>query len=89
MQTKAAPTTRISGTATTRRSTPNEASYLDAVFDPVLSMTEVAEALGVSRATVYGLLVDSQFVTFRVGRQRRMRESALKAWIELQEQAGG
>lgn len=89
MQTKSAQTIRISGTATTKRATPYDSSYLDAVFDPVLSMNEVAEALGVSRATVYGLLVDSQFVTFRVGRQRRMRESALKAWIELQEQAGG
>lgn len=89
MQTKAVHATRIRSQASTRRSAPDSPSYLDAVFDPVLSMTEVAQALGVSRATVYGLLVDSEFVTFRVGRQRRMRESALKAWIELQEQAGG
>lgn len=59
----------------------------EAHFDPVLTMTEVAERLGVSRATVYAQLSDPAFVTFRIGRQRRMRDSALRAWIELQEEA--
>lgn len=59
----------------------------EAYFDPVLSMNDVAQRLGVSRATVYSLIIDPSFVTFRIGRQRRMRESSLLAWIELQEEA--
>lgn len=62
-------------------------SVNEAYFDPVLSMNDVAQRLGVSRATVYSLIIDPAFVTFRIGRQRRMRESSLLAWIELQEEA--
>jgi excisionase family DNA binding protein len=80
----------------TRRATPNPARHYrpdtrvngEPVFDPVLTMVEVAQRLGVSRATVYAQLNDPEFVTFRIGRQRRMRESVLQAWIQLQEITG-
>lgn len=67
---------------------PDSRANAEAVFDPILTMAEVAQRLGVSRATVYSQLADPEFVTFRIGRQRRMRESALRAWINLQEISG-
>jgi len=57
-------------------------------FDPLLTMPEVAALLGVSRATVYTLIgVDPTFKTFCVGRQRRMRKSALLEWLAAREAA--
>ena len=57
-------------------------------FDPLLTMVEVAAHLGVSRATVYTFIgVDPTFKTFCVGRQRRMRESALLEWVAAREAA--
>lgn len=78
------------GTVVSIRSTNHEAGqrHDEVLFDPVLTMAEVGERLGVSRATIYNLVIDPAFVTFRIGRQRRMRESALRAWIEMQELAG-
>jgi excisionase family DNA binding protein len=54
--------------------------------EAVLTIAEVAMALGVSRATLYKLMSeDPSFVTFRVRRKRMMRRSALDAWISSQE----
>lgn len=80
-----APSSRQAASNMAHRLKPDTRAKSEPVFDPVLTMAEVAQRLGVSRATVYTLLDDPEFVTFRIGRQRRMRESALLAWIAIQE----
>lgn len=82
------PPTRRAVSNRAHRHQPDKRAQSEPVFDPVLTMADVAQRLGVSRATVYTQLNDPEFVTFRIGRQRRMRESALQAWIDLQEITG-
>lgn len=69
----------------TQAAKPSELKHVDSLFDPVLTLDEVATRLGVSRATVYSQLGNRDFVTFKIGRQHRMRLSSLLRWIALQE----
>lgn len=49
-----------------------------------LSVTETAQALGVSRPTVYQLLRRSDFPAFRIGNRWLISRSGLEAWIKTQ-----
>ena len=51
------------------------------------SVTEAAEALGVSRRTMYNLLHSEGFPTLRVGGRRLISRELLAGWVR--EQAGG
>ena len=53
-----------------------------------LSVTEAAEALNVSRPTVYQLMRSADFPAFRVGRRTLISRSGLERWIEAQAQGG-
>lgn len=53
-----------------------------------LSVTEAAEALNVSRPTVYQLMRRADFPAFRVGRRTLISRSGLERWIEAQAQGG-
>lgn len=56
----------------------------------VLLRPEVAaERLSVSRATVYELLAEGRIESIKIGRSRRIPESALMAFIEAQRRAQG
>jgi excisionase family DNA binding protein len=46
-----------------------------------LSITEVCEALGVSRPTVYRLMDSGQLATFTVGRRRLIQVSELERFV--------
>lgn len=55
-----------------------------------LSVTEAAEALGISRPSVYQLIAqENGLPSFRCGRRRLIPVAALRAWIEAEAQAGG
>lgn len=47
----------------------------------VLTVPEAAEALRVSRSTVYGLIRDAALPTCRVGTKLRVPRAALEAWV--------
>lgn len=65
---------------------PHTARKRSSADSEYLTMDEVATILGISRVTVYRLIdSDPDFVTFHVGRQRRMSRAALNAWVELQQ----
>ena len=51
------------------------------------NVTEAAEALGVSRRTVYELLHREDFPTLKIGGRRLISRELLAAWVR--EQAGG
>lgn len=51
------------------------------------SVTEAAEALGVSRHTMYNLIHSEGFPTLRVGGRRLISRALLADWVR--EQAGG
>ena len=51
------------------------------------TVTEAAEALGVSRGTMYDLLHKEGFPTLKVGSRRLIRRELLAGWVR--EQAGG
>lgn len=51
------------------------------------SVTEAAEALGVSRRTMYGLLHRAGFPTLKVGGRRLISRELLAEWVRTQ--AGG
>ena len=53
-----------------------------------LSVTEAAEALNVSRPTVYQIMRRADFPAFRVGRRTLISRSGLERWIEAQAQGG-
>ena len=53
-----------------------------------LSVTEAAEALNVSRPTMYQLMRRADFPAFRVGRRTLISRSGLERWIEAQAQGG-
>lgn len=52
-----------------------------------LSVTETADALGVSRPTVYTLLHRQDFPAFRVGGRTLVSAEGLREWVAAQ--AGG
>ncbi len=51
------------------------------------NVTEAAEALGVSRRTMYNLIHSQGFPTLRVGGRRLISRELLAGWVR--EQAGG
>ncbi|WP_131787999.1 helix-turn-helix domain-containing protein [Protofrankia symbiont of Coriaria ruscifolia] len=48
----------------------------------LLTTTEAAELLGVSRTTVYELLNTEQIESVRIGRARRIPRTALVAYVD-------
>ncbi len=46
-----------------------------------LTVREVARRLAVGRTTVYELIAKRELVAIRIGRARRIPESALERWI--------
>lgn len=60
-------------------------------MDPNESLTvkQVMQVLKISRSTFYDLhKKDPSFMTFRVGRARRMRARTLLDWVEKREKRG-
>lgn len=51
----------------------------------ILTATEVAEMLGVSRETIYRLARSNQIPHFRVGTALRFSKEKVKEWIEIDE----
>jgi excisionase family DNA binding protein len=58
------------------------------VHDPLLSVEQAAEFLGVSAYTVRQWARERRIPAIRLGRYWRFRQSSLDAWIEAQERAG-
>ncbi len=50
----------------------------------VLTVDQVAERLGISRWKVHDLIRSREIVSFKIGRCRRISESAVHAYISLQ-----
>ncbi|MEV7090244.1 helix-turn-helix domain-containing protein [Streptomyces sp. NPDC093085] len=50
----------------------------------VLTVDQVAERLGISRWKVHDLIRSRELVSFKIGRCRRISESAVHAYISLQ-----
>ena len=53
-----------------------------------LSVTETAEALGVSRPTVYQLLHREDFPSFKVGTRTLINRQRLQSWVDAQTEGG-
>lgn len=49
-----------------------------------LTVKEVARRLAVGRTTVYELIAKQELVAIKIGRARRIPESALDTWIAQQ-----
>ena len=56
--------------------------------DPLLSVEQAAEYLGVSAYTVRQWARERRIPAIRLGRYWRFRQSSLDAWIQAQERAG-
>lgn len=54
--------------------------------DPVLTTDELAAYLKCARSVAYRLLWSGEIPSFKRGRSRRVRRSAVDAWIREQEQ---
>lgn len=54
-----------------------------------LSVTEAAELLGVSRPTMYQLIRQEGFPSFRIGARRLISRSGLEEWVRGQTENGG
>lgn len=50
----------------------------------VLTVDQVAEHLGISRWKVHDLIRSRELASFKIGRCRRISESAVHAYISLQ-----
>ncbi|MGW0600616.1 helix-turn-helix domain-containing protein [Streptomyces sp. NPDC002776] len=50
----------------------------------VLTVDQVAERLGISRWKVHDLIRSRELASFKIGRCRRISESAMHAYISLQ-----
>ncbi|MEU8603125.1 helix-turn-helix domain-containing protein [Streptomyces parvulus] len=50
----------------------------------VLTVDQVAERLGISRWKVHDLIRSRELASFKIGRCRRINESAVHAYIALQ-----
>jgi excisionase family DNA binding protein len=48
----------------------------------LVTFDEAAKSLGVSRATIYGLVESGELPSVRIGRARRIPVFALKAYVE-------
>ena len=55
---------------------------LGATLKLLLTPEEAAEALGVKRTFLYGLLMSGQLVSVKVGRSRRVPLIALHSYVE-------
>ncbi len=53
--------------------------------DVLLSVVEAAAVLHVSRATLFRLLKDDEFPSIKLGKSRRIRSGALRAYVRAQE----
>ncbi len=51
------------------------------VFEPLLSASQVAYILGLSRARAYNLMQTGEIRTVRIGKSRRVRQKDLDAFI--------
>lgn len=49
-----------------------------------LTVKEVARRLAVGRTTVYELIARGDLIAIRIGRARRISESALERWVTQQ-----
>ncbi len=58
-------------------------------MSPLLTIDEAAEALNVSRRTVYGLVHDGKLATVTIGRSRRVRQASVERFIERNERYAG
>jgi excisionase family DNA binding protein len=56
--------------------------------DPLLSVEQAAEFLGVSPYTVRQWASERRIPAIRLGRYWRFRQSSLDAWIQAQERTG-
>lgn len=54
------------------------------MVETFLTVKEVARRLAVGRTTVYELIAKGDLVAIRIGRARRIPESALERWIAQQ-----
>lgn len=57
-------------------------------YKAALSITECAEALGVSRPTVYELVRRADFPAFKLGRRTLISRSGLEDWVKAQSAQG-
>ena len=55
----------------------------------VYSVTEAAEALGISRRAMYDLIHREDFPTLKVGGRRLISRELLAEWVKVQAQKGG
>ncbi len=54
----------------------------------LLTIPEVAKALGLCRATVYNLIQTDGLPTVKLGRAVRVRVTSLQAWLDQRERQG-
>jgi len=54
------------------------------VTESLLTIKQVAARLAIGRTTVYELIAKEELKTVRIGRARRVPESALEQWIAQQ-----
>jgi len=54
------------------------------VTEILLTVNEAAARLAIGRTTLYELIASHELRTIKIGRARRVPESALQAWIECQ-----
>ena len=54
----------------------------------LISVDEVADLLQISRGKVYELIRSRELPSIRLGRLRRIKTSALHAWVDAQGQGG-
>ncbi len=52
--------------------------------DPILTIRQVAEYLQISKSKAYYMASRKQLPIIRLGRNIRVRQSALLAWLDLQ-----
>ncbi len=52
--------------------------------ETLLTMNEAATRLAVGRTTLYELIAKHELRTIKIGRARRVPESALQEWIDCQ-----
>jgi excisionase family DNA binding protein len=60
------------------------------VPETFLTVKEVARRLSVGRTTIYELIAKRELAAIRIGRARRIPESALERWLaqQMQDQGG-
>jgi excisionase family DNA binding protein len=51
-------------------------------MERLLKVPEVAERMAVSRTTVYELMMSGSLRSVKIGKSRRVPETALDAWIQ-------